>query len=132
MLLRWLFLALLLVRFCIETVPQAEHWLLEYVTCRGSGLFAVKTLDFESSIGVLKELGSLYKMDQLQFTPCLILIQKNGSIPFKLDLYQALKVKRFCREKSSPTPHPIPLQHATSHAFTVVVAGMPLLGSISL
>ncbi len=31
----------------------------------GVGFFAAKTLDFESSIEVLKELGSLYKMDQL-------------------------------------------------------------------
>ena len=29
---------------------------------------------FESSIEVLKELQSLYKLDQLKFTPCLILI----------------------------------------------------------
>ena len=34
-------------------------------TSRGSWFFAAKTLDFESSIEVLKELGSLYKMDQL-------------------------------------------------------------------
>ena len=43
-----------LVLFCIGTVPKVGHW-----------LFAAKTLDFESSIEVLKELGSLYKMNQL-------------------------------------------------------------------
>ena len=52
-----------MVLFCIETVPKAGHWL--DTTSRGSRLFAAKTLDFESSIEVLKELGSLYKMDQL-------------------------------------------------------------------
>ena len=31
----------------------------------GGALFAAKTLDFESSIEVFKELRSLYKMDQL-------------------------------------------------------------------
>ena len=32
---------------------------------------------------------------------------KSGSIPLKRDLHRALKVKRFCREKSSPTPLPL-------------------------
>ena len=67
-LLQWLFSsnAPPLVLFCIKTVPKKGHWLLKYnYRSRGSGLFAAKTFDFESSIEVLKELGSLYKMDQL-------------------------------------------------------------------
>ena len=55
-----------MVLFCIETVLKAGHWPLKYnYSSKGRGLFTAKTLDFESTIEVRTELGSLYKMDQL-------------------------------------------------------------------
>ena len=46
--------------------PQHRLFKIQLLYCsRGNGFFAAKTLDFKSSIEVLKEFRSLYKMDQL-------------------------------------------------------------------